>query len=186
MVVWPRIFGPAFDDDDDDVGLSDGGNGSGRDTRGPISRGRRRIPTPPGRRSAQITPRAIRIIVVFFGVAVAGIVYLAFRPQYDPRPITVIETSPEVDGVLVTVTHERCDAEEARASVDESDDVVVVRAEYDTSGTDCEDIELETELVLTLDEPLGDRVVQVHPDSWTGSVECLSRGEPAPDVCSGP
>ncbi|MEM8745957.1 MAG: hypothetical protein AAGF91_04575 [Actinomycetota bacterium] len=154
--------------------------------RGPISRGKRRIPLPLEKAPRKITPTAIRIIVVVFGVAVAGIVYLAFRPQYDPRPITVIETSPEVDGVLVTVTHERCDAEEARASVDESEDVVVVRAEYDTSGTDCDDVGLETELVLTLDEPLGDRGVQVHPDSWTGSVECLSRGEPAPEVCSGP
>lgn len=111
-------------------------------------------------------------------VVVVGVVVLMNRPNWENKTILSVAGSTDGRTLEVTVPHAACGG---RPSVrtEESSDVVVVRADYDESGS-CDSVRLETTVDVDLDELLGERTIRVEHGSL--SLKCTIDGS-ASDRC---
>lgn len=101
-------------------------------------------------------------------VAAVAAVLLAFAywrlamPNWQARAVTSVAGSSESTVLDVTVAHEDCGTGDPRVNVSEAAEVVALSAEYDEGRSGCNDIGQSTTISVELDQPLGNRTVEVR------------------------
>jgi len=100
------------------------------------------------------------------GAVVAVLLAFAYwrlaMPNWQARAVTYVAGSSESAVLDVTVAHEDCGTGEPRVNVSEDADTVALSAEYDEGRSGCNDIGQFTTIAVQLDEPLGNRTIEVR------------------------
>ena len=109
-----------------------------------------RLPRPTG------SAVAAGVVLLWIGAIVAFGFWAIFQDRSEPVDIVEIVGHSDSTELILRVQHRSCEADGPDVTVEEDEVTVGLSARYDASG-DCDDVIVESTVVVTLDEPLGSR-----------------------------
>ena len=125
-----------------------------------------RLPRPTG------SAVAAGVVLLWIGAIVAVGYFAFFQDRSEPVDIVGIEGRSDSTELILRVEHGSCEADRPDVDVEEDEVTVGLSARYDASG-DCDDVIVESTVVVTLDEPLGSRRIESRAANDGRAQVCL-------------
>lgn len=112
-----------------------------------------RLPRPTG------SAVAAGVVLLCIGAVVAVGFWAIFQDRSEPADIVEIVGRSDSNELFLQVRHLSCQTDRPDVEVDEKDLTIGLSARYDESG-DCDDVLVDSTVVITLDELLGSRRIE--------------------------
>ena len=102
------------------------------------------------------------VVGVLVALPTAATLWWFLVPNWQARAVTSVVGDSESTTLDVTVAHEDCGTGDPRVNVSEDAGTLALSAEYDEGRRGCNDEGRLTVVSVELDEPLGNRTIEVR------------------------